>query len=234
MRNIHRIPALALGAATLALSACAHAPVVDGRAVPTRADEHKITVTQTGERFQLAAGPNALGVAVEQMGELDRFSKMYREVGHGPLLISTPAGGANANSAARIAQEVRLRMASTGVPYGVIAGSTYDASGRLDAPVIISFSRFDAAPPSCAPVWKEDLSSHNNNDEPPGFGCFINANLGAMIADPADLISPRESEPRDSARRDVVLQKYRNGEQTHAVRTPDERIRVSDAIGDQQ
>jgi pilus assembly protein CpaD len=51
-----------------------------------------------------------------------------------------------------------------------------------------------------------------------------------MVADPRDLLQPREETPRDSMRRAAVMGHYRAGEQSHAVRTPDERISVSDAV----
>jgi pilus assembly protein CpaD len=59
------------------------------------------------------------------------------------------------------------------------------------------------------------------------FGCALQANLAAMVADPADLAAPRRADPAEAARRTVVLDKYCRGEQTHATRSDDERVTVS-------
>jgi pilus assembly protein CpaD len=51
-----------------------------------------------------------------------------------------------------------------------------------------------------------------------------------MVEDPADLLHPRDMAARDSGRRDTVMDAYREGEQTHAERSNDERITISNAV----
>ena len=58
----------------------------------------------------------------------------------------------------------------------------------------------------------------------------MQANLAAMIEDPNDLLQPRDMDPRDSGRRDTVMDLYRRGQVTHATRDPDERVTISTAI----
>ena len=48
-----------------------------------------------------------------------------------------------------------------------------------------------------------------------------------MVADPADFASPRASDPSSAARRSVILERYRQGQQTHANRSNEERVTVS-------
>ena len=49
----------------------------------------------------------------------------------------------------------------------------------------------------------------------PNFGCANTANIAALIANPADLIAPRDVRiRRDAARRETVLTKYRQGQIT--------------------
>lgn len=216
---------------TLSLAACATPRMVEqGKSVATEADLHEITVTQTGVRLEVpVAGANG-AVSAETIAQINQFGANYRAVGHGALMVSTPTGAGDADAAAHVAQSVRMQLVDNGVSFAAIAGGTYDAAGRGTAPVVLSFSRFEAEAPECTPLWKVDLSSALDNRVTKNFGCSINANLAAMISDPADLNGPRAEDPRDAARRDVVLGKYREGEPTGATRGPDERATISTAI----
>jgi pilus assembly protein CpaD len=150
--------------------------------------------------------------------------------GHGAVILSGPTGSANAESASLIGKDVRMRLASAGVPFAAIASSTYDGSQKAAAPIILSFTRYNAEGPTCAPLWSQDLAHASDNQPWESFGCAQQANLAAMISDPADLLGPRAEDPRDAARRARVLEAYRQGQQTHAERSNDERVQVSDAI----
>jgi pilus assembly protein CpaD len=195
---------------------------------PTIADTHKIEVRQAGERLELAAAGGTL--TPESVGGVDRFGRQYRDGGHGPLIISTPLGAGDATNAALVAQAARLRLTEGGVEYASIIGSTYDASGQASAPVVLSFTHYTAEAPECDPVWKHDLTDNQTNQPAANFGCFLSANLAAMIGDPSDLVEPRPVEARDGARRAVVMEKYRNGEPTGATRSNDERVSISEAV----
>lgn len=215
---------------TLSLAACATPRMVEqGQSVPTEADLHKITVSQTGARLEVPVA-GATGLSAEATAQVDEFGADYRAGGHGPLLVSTPTGSADADAAARVAQSVRMRLVETGVSFAAIAGGTYDAAGRSGAPIVLSYTRYEAQAPDCQPLWTIDIGKSLDNRVTKNFGCSINANLAAMIADPADLRGPRPEEPRDAARRDVVLGKYREGEPSGAARSPDERATISNAI----
>jgi pilus assembly protein CpaD len=220
-------------ALVLALSAAAcatQAPesLLENPSIPTIADTHKIDVAQSGERLEIDIV--SASVTAEDEASIARFGRLYRDMGHGPLIVSTPAGAGDATNAALVAQAARLELAETGVDYASIAGSTYDASGKATAPVVLSFTRYTAEAPTCEPVWKYDLADNGNAAPPANFGCFLSANLAAMIGDPADLVDPREMTPRDGARRAAVMEKYRAGQPTGADRSSDERVAISEAI----
>jgi pilus assembly protein CpaD len=227
-----QFPFVALSAALAAgLCACAtQAPPPEESNLATRSDRHKIAVMQSGETLEVPvrAGETRLSEAARR--EIALFAREYVRGGHGALVISTPSGSGNADSAARLAHLARLEIAANGVPFAAIAGSTYDAASTPDAAIILSFTRFNAQAPECAPLWKQDLSDVSSNGPWDSFGCASQANLAAMIDDPADLVRPRDSEPRDAARRANVLEAYRKGDQTHAKRSSDERVTVSNAV----
>lgn len=223
-----RLPLFVLGLS--ALGACASVPEPVGPPVATHADRHRIEVTESSERIELpvAAGDTALSPAAR--ASLRAFAGNYLRYGHGALVLSTPSGAANADAASVLAHEARMSLVDAGVSYAAVAGSTYDAAGAADAPIIVSFSRFEAHAPDCAPLWEQDLGHQSNNQPWESFGCATQANLAAMVEDPADLLRPRASDPRDSGRRDTVMEAYRQGEQTHAPRSADERVTISNAV----
>lgn len=230
MKNfMQRGTPLLLGASALALGACATAPEFDGHAPATAADSHEINVVQTGERMEVQVAAGDAMLAPGSRADVSRFAGSYLRWGAGPIVMSTPSGGGNADSAALVAQQIRLALAEDGVPYSAIAGATYDGSGS-EQPVVISFTRYEAQAPECAPLWEQDLAHQSNNQPWESFGCATQANLAAMIENPRDLLMARDEEPRDSGRRGAVMNAYRQGQQTHATRSDDERVAVSDAL----
>lgn len=223
-----RLPYLLFGLSTL--GACASVPEPDMPPAPTWADRHEIAVTQSSERVELAVAAGDVALSGEARSSLSALASGYLRYGHGALVMSTPSGSENAEAASLVAADARRALVDAGVSYAAVAGSTYDASGSPNAPIVVSFARYEAQAPDCAPLWEQDLAHQSNNQPWMSFGCATQANLAALVEDPADLLRPRAEDPRDSGRRDTVMQAYRAGEQTHAERSNDERATVSDAV----
>lgn len=225
-----RLPYLLLGLS--ALGACASVPPpppTDAAATPTVADYHRIVVSESAQRLEIAVAPGEVTLDAGTRAELRDFASGYLRFGHGALVMSTPVGGANSEAAALVAQEARVALTNAGVSFAAIAGSSYDGSHET-APLVLSFSRFEAQAPECAPLWEQDLAHQSNNQPWESFGCATQANLAAMIEDPRDLLRPRAEDPRDSQRRATVMEAYREGDQTHSDRSNDERIQISNAV----
>ena len=205
-------------------------PPAPGPALATNADAHRIEVTQENQRLDIAVAPGEPTLTNKARSDLAAFASGYLRTGHGALILSTPSGAPNADAASLAANEARLTLTEAGVPYAAIAGSTYDASGAPDAPIIVTFTRFEAHAPDCAPLWEQDLAHQQNNQSWESFGCATQANLAMLVEDPQDLLRARDEDPRDSNRRAVMLDHYRSGEVTHATRDADERITISNAV----
>lgn len=221
---------LAVGAVALLVGGCATQAPPDAN-LPTIADTHKISVTPGAERLELPVANGDTSVSGDEANSLESFARLYVRQGHGSLIMSAPVGGSNTSAAALIAQDVRLRLAASGVPFAAIASSNYQAEKPdAAAPIILTFTRFSAEGPTCEPLWSQDLAHNPDNLPWNSFGCAQEANLAAMISDPADLLGPRDEDPRDAARRARVLEAYRQGQQTHAERSQDERVQVSNAV----
>jgi pilus assembly protein CpaD len=217
------------GAALLMTTACATTATPEAN-LPTTADRHKIDVTEAAERLEIAVASVDTALSADNVAKVEAFARLYVRQGHGVLVMSAPTGSPNADAASRVAQETRTRLAGAGVPFAAMAASTYDGGEQGAAPLVLSFSRFDATAPDCEPLWSQDLAHSPDNQPWNSFGCSAQANLAAIISDPADLVGPRQEDPRDAARRARVLEAYRQGQQTHANRTNDERVQVSDAV----
>lgn len=223
-----RLPLFLLGLS--ALGACASVPEPQGPPVASAADRHRITVTQSSERLELPVTAGDVAVESGERAQLRAFASGYLRYGHGALVLTTPAGGANAEAASMVAADARRALVDAGVSYAAIAASTYDASASTDAPIVVSFARFEAEAPECAPLWEQDLAHQSNNQAWESFGCATQANLAALVEDPADLLNPRAETARDSGRRTTVMDAYRAGETTHAERSADERVSISNAV----
>ena len=223
-----RLPFFILGLS--ALGACASVPEPVGPPVASAADRHRIEVTQTAERMEIPVSAGDATLSPGARAGLRAFAGNYLRYGHGALVLSAPSGAANADAASIMANEARMSLVESGVSYAAVAGSTYDAAGQADAPIIVSFARFEAQAPDCAPLWEQDLGHQSNNQPWESFGCATQANLAAMVEDPRDLLRPRDMDPRDSGRRDTVMEAYRDGSQTHAERSADERVTISNAV----
>lgn len=79
--------------------------------------------------------------------------------------------------------------------YGLIVSSTAPTTqGFLEpgkARVVIT--RSTASVPGC-PDWSAKSDTNYNNATSPGYGCAVNSNLAAMIADPQDLLEGKASD----------------------------------------
>lgn len=213
------------------LGACAGVPhQAPGEALASYADTHRIEVSQAGERLDIAVASGDVSLNSQSRAELATLASGYLRYGHGALILSTPSGSANSDAAGIVAQQARMQLTSAGVSYAAIAGSTYDASGNDSAPIVVTFTRYEAHAPDCRPIYEQDLAHQSNNQPWQSFGCATQANLAAMIEDPHDLLGPRAEDPRDSGRRSDVFEAYREGDVTHATRSPDERVTISNAV----
>jgi pilus assembly protein CpaD len=199
------------------------------RPAPTSADRYEPTAEQIVSRIEIPVAPGQSALAEADRAHLRAFAGQYLRYGHGPLVLETPSGAANSESASRLAADARRTLAEAGVSYAAIAGGTQPAVGE-DQPILVSFSRYEARAPDCAPLWEQDIGHQSNNQPWESFGCATNFNLASLVEDPADLDHPRDEDPRDSGRRDAVMDAYREGDQTHAERSNDERITISNAV----
>ncbi|MEO6247331.1 MAG: CpaD family pilus assembly protein [Sphingomicrobium sp.] len=144
-----------------------------------------------------------------QLSDLDaaRLDGWFRGMGLGygdNVYVEGSDSGARAD-VARLAGRYGLLVADGGpvLPGGIAPGV-----------VRIIVSRTRASVPNC-PNWSRPAQPNYNNDSMSNFGCAVNGNLAAMIANPQDLIHGRDgSALSDSRTSTKAVDYYRNSTPT--------------------
>jgi len=138
-------------------------------------------VERSNFTLDLAAGPGGLA-APEQHRLSDWFKTMNLSYGDRVAIDAATAGDAARTDVAAIASRYGILL-SDGAP--VTPG--YIEPGMVR--VVMTRSR--ASVPGC-PDWSDKMASNLGNATSDDFGCSINSNLAAMIADPQHLLQGAE------------------------------------------
>lgn len=170
-----KISLLALAAA---VAACQHTPqdLADRGVEAVNAP----IVSKANYAIDLAAPGGMLSPS--EAGRLDGW---FRGLGvrYGDVIyVDAPYSELARADVTRIANQYGL-MVATGAP--VTAGQVPPGSVR------VVVSRAEASVPGC-PNWDRPASPNYNNRTMPNFGCGVNSNLAAMVANPEDLVYGRE------------------------------------------
>ena len=122
-------------------------------------------------------------------------------LGYGDMVYIDGATGYDArDDVARIAGQYGI-LVSTGAP--MTAGAVPQGMIR------VVVARTTASVPSC-PNWSRPSASNLDNAQSSNFGCAVNSNLAAMIANPQDLVSGREgSGVGDTVTASKAVEQYR-------------------------
>ena len=184
--------------------------------------------------LQVEPGIDRVALAVHETGLSQNQSLALRDMvnrfaveGAPMLTVEAPSGDDPAASA--LAWSIKGALEASGVPPYQVRVVTYLAPDPR-APVLVGFDTVRAAVPQCGTSWT-NLGRTGANAGYANFGCAVNANLAAQIADPRDIVAPRTMQPGSAARRAVVLDRYRAGTPTAADREAlVEAARISTAV----
>ena len=184
-----------------AITACNHMP----NDLPDRGVEPvNVPVVERADYVFDAAAPGG-SLPAEEAARLDGW---FRGVGLGygdTIYVDGDYSGAARADVARIAGQ-----------YGMLvsAGSPVTAGGVAPGTVRVVVSRARASVPNC-PNWSVPAQPNYNNRTMSNFGCSVNSNLAAMVANPTDLVHGREgSGISDTTRAAKAIDLYRKTEPT--------------------
>ena len=139
--------------------------------------------------------------------------------------MQAPHGGADPTLAGRAQSDAHTLLLSLGVPEAGVRLTAYETADAK-APLLVSFSRYEAKTIACGRNW-DDLSATRDNTVQSNFGCAVAANMAAQIAHPADIAHPRGWDAPNADRREAVLGKYAQGKVTAADDDPAKSGNVS-------
>ena len=160
-------------------------------------------VTRADYAFDIAAPDGSLPSS--EAGRLDAWFRSM-DLGYGDsIYVDGPSAATARNDVARVAGNYGL-MVSAGAP--VTAGMVAPGTVR----VVVSRTR--ASVPNC-PNWSESSHPNFDNKSMSNFGCGVNRNLAAMVANPEDLLHGREGSGLGDNRATVkALDSYRKAPPT--------------------
>jgi pilus assembly protein CpaD len=228
-----RAPLWLAGLGLLALGACA---TDAGPARKAATDPPPITPS---ERYAIQVDPSPLelklgvheaGISPNQADALRDFVGRWMQTDRASITIKAPEHGPAQAAVYRTATGARDFLISQGVDPAAVRIVGYAAGDDKAAPVVVGFVRYQARGPQCGRSWG-DLTKDYENAGYTEFGCSVTANIAAQIAEPADLLHPRDSDPPDATRRGNVLDKYRQGSTTSTAKDAQANGAVSSTGG---
>jgi pilus assembly protein CpaD len=212
---------IAVGAAALAVAACASGPTTQPL---TPLSQYVLQVQPGVDRIALAV--HEQGLSANQHAALQTLVGRFAEARADVLTVEAPSG--DDPVAAGQAYAIRDALQAMGVPGEMIQVVGYHAPSPR-APVLAGFQTVHAYIPDCAAEPRR-MEGRASNAATGGFGCSVTANMAAQIADPRDIVSPRAFEPGDSGRSAVVFARYRQGQPTAAPQEAMVDGRISQAV----
>ena len=197
-----------LGALLIA-AGCAQAPdsthlSLDGLA------NHPIAVEPSYQSMKLYYSPADSGIQPAEQAKFTSFVANYEAHGNGAIAVNAPSGASSQAALGFFAQ----RINEMGVSKDRILIATHDAPDG-DMRVEINYVTYQARADRCGD-WSDDLAVTLSNETPHNFGCSVARNIAAQVADPRDLMMPRDMEASDGARRAGVITNYEAGKVTQA------------------
>ena len=192
-------------------------------------ERHPITVTKQPATMSVPVHRGTYGLVPGQQARLSRFLSRYkaRDTGNSKLHLSVPSGSANEVEAMQVVTEMRHLIGEYGFDPTLVKVKPYQARRGSQPPIRVSYSRYVAEGPDCG-NWPTNLARQFDNMHYENYGCAVQKNIAAQIANPADLLGPRTMTPRSEDRRKDVWGKYLEGKPTHAERSKQETAGTAD------
>ncbi|HEX6118259.1 MAG TPA: CpaD family pilus assembly lipoprotein [Dongiaceae bacterium] len=140
---------------------------------------------------------------------IDEFLDAYHTQGEAPLEVTVPGKSTEDPVAREHALQLANALMQRGVPAKDI--NLYVAESQTAGTASVTFPIYVTAPEQCGYVEGFWDYGHDNAISP-NFGCAIQHNVDAMVADPRDLVHPQDMTPgRSGARSYYVVTNYQQG-----------------------
>ena len=195
-------------------------------------DRHPISIHEGTRTVALLIGKRRAGLTPAQRADVAAFAERWHHDATGGIAVRVPSGTTNERSARGTVPEIREILVATGVPERAIAVEPLPGDPARLVPLVLEYPRMVATAGPCG-LWPNDLGpgagvDYLTNGPYYNLGCSLQHNLAAMVENPADLVQPRGEDPAYEARRSVVLDKYRKGENTATQYPENDKAKISD------
>jgi pilus assembly protein CpaD len=209
--TLQRAAAATAIAATMLAAGCANRDSITVGSVPDDyRTNHPIVIAERDKTVDIPIGSLDRGMTRMQSTIVDGFMAGYDRRAAPVVSVMVPHGSGNQAAASIVSQGIVKRLSQRGVPAGHIVHQPYDASRYGDAaPIRLVYSEMRASTGQCG-RWPADMLETSENKHWANFGCSYQNNLAAQIANPADLLGPRQPGSVDAARRGVTIDDYRD------------------------
>jgi pilus assembly protein CpaD len=206
--------------AVLAAGSCA-APMNDaGGLVDDPMANHPIVVAPTFRSLKVSFSAPDAGLMPEDSQKFDAFVADFVQHGNGAISITVPSGPAASVTIAYFGE----RLANAGVPRDrILVGARDDAGGKVE----IGYIGYGVSVAPCGD-FSSNLAYTASNRVSANFGCAVQQNIAAQVADPRDLVQPQPLSGGDASRRATVYDNYKAGKPTGAEHSSEQSGAVSD------
>ncbi len=226
-RGLNALRACALIGAAVALSGCYSQTAMTAATPTDYRKRHPIEIKEAERTIEIFIGTNRGALTPVQRADVLAFAQSWKREATGGIIVDLPSGTANELAASEAVQEIRSIMSAVGVPPNGINVRPYQPTDPEKlATVRLNYSKIVAEAGPCG-LWPHDLGPtsdrvYGENRPYWNLGCSSQRNLAAMVENPADLVQPRGETPPYEARRAVVIDKYKKGEDSSTnYRKPD-------------
>jgi pilus assembly protein CpaD len=226
-----RIAAVVLAGGWLA--ACKTTETADNTPYPyDYRQRHPITIQEGTRTVELFVERRRSGLTPSQRSTVGAFARNWHRDATGGVQISVASGAGNDRAFTETLSEIQGILVAGGIPAGAIAVRSRPADPSQLAPIVLAYPRMTATAGPCG-RWPNDLGpgagiEYDTNEPYWNLGCSQQRNLAAMVEEPADLVQPRGEDAAYTARRSVVLDKYRKGEDTTTQYRDTDKAKIAD------
>ena len=168
---------------------------------------HPISISEQEQHLDVPVGTSDKNLSLAQRSVIQGFIAQYASNGSGPIQIALPSGSSNSAAAARVRSDVVNAIRKAGVTESQLITVGYSAASGSGNPIRISYRAISASTDECG-KWPEDIANTAENKNYHDFGCSYQNNLAAQLANPADLLGPRNVGEIDATKRLKVIKDY--------------------------
>lgn len=169
---------------------------------------HQIVVTQNERTLAVPFGVDEGTLAPHVLAPVQVFADDFVDQGGGTLFIDVADGQDNDRLAGKLTYlggELRKR----GVKESELVVRSVTSGGS--AGISLAYAKYSASVPGC-PDWSQSMQGFHRNVTHSNFGCSVRGNLAKMLANPRDLVEPREFSEADATQASRAISTLRSGE----------------------